>query len=59
MFVVVREFGSKRILNNIIPYEWKILCGLPRKIFHCIYGETPIPKANNLKVTIGVAELVS
>jgi hypothetical protein len=37
MFAVGREFGSERILNNIIPYEWKILRGEPQRIFHFVY----------------------
>jgi hypothetical protein len=31
MFVAGREFGSERILNDIVPYESKILCGVPRR----------------------------
>jgi hypothetical protein len=31
MFVVGREFGSERILNDIIPYESQVLYGVPRR----------------------------
>jgi hypothetical protein len=43
MFVVGCEFGSERILNDIIPYESKILRGLPRRASIVFIRETPIP----------------
>jgi len=50
MFVVGREFGSERILNDIIPYESKILRGLPRRASIVFIRETPIPKAKCVEI---------
>jgi len=48
MFIVGREFGCERILNDIIPYESKIFCGLPRRASIVFIRETPIAKAKRI-----------